>query len=269
MNSETNSAANPLAHHELIVDQFNRQSATFAQRHAQTDPLERMLRMTAATPVDTVLDVGCGPGIVACALAAVAHHVTGLDLSPAMVEQARARQAKQSLVNMSWLCGDVAQMPFEDESFSIVVSRYAFHHFLSPAEVLAEMKRVCRAGGRVIVADVTPAAEKLRTYDEFETLRDPSHTHALSLHDLRHLFAQAGLVNIETASFGLQMDFEDLMAGSFPNPESVECIWQLLLDDLGKDRIGLRAERKGGKYTVTFPTTILAATKAAAKENNE
>lgn len=255
--------ANPAAHNELILDQFTRQAATFAQRHAHTDPLDLLLRASGVTANDTVLDLGCGPGLVACAFAAIAHHVTGLDLAPAMLERAKARQAERSLTNMTWLCGDVSALPFANNSFSIVVTRYTFHHFLSPASVLAEMVRVCRPGGRIIVADVTPAEEKLAAYDRFETLRDPSHAHALSLNQLKDLFASASLRNVETTSYDLEMDFEDLMSGSFPNPQDAAEARQFLREDVGKDNIGVNARLQDGKYILSFPTTILAAHKAA------
>jgi len=270
LNSDPNTAANAAVsnariHNARILDQFTRQAATFAERHAHTDPLERMLRVAGVTADDTVLDLGCGPGIVSCAFAQVARHVTGLDLASAMLEKARARQADRGLTNMSWVCGDVAKLPFADNSFSMVVTRYTFHHFLSPAGVLAEMARVCRPGGRVVVADVTPEAEKLATYDLFETLRDPSHAHALSFEDLNGLFAASGLRDSKIETFGLEMNFEDLMSGSFPNSEDVDRVRQMVYDDAGKDSIGLAAQYKDGKYVVTFPTTVIAATKAAAE----
>jgi ubiquinone/menaquinone biosynthesis C-methylase UbiE len=259
----SNTMENPAAHNELIVDQFTRQAATFGQRHAHTDPLDRLLRASGVSANDTVLDLGCGPGLVSCAFASVAHHVTGLDLAPAMLERAKARQAEHSLNNLTWLCGDVSTLPFADNSFSIVVTRYTFHHFLSPAAVLAEMVRVCRPGGRVVVADVTPEEEQLAAYDHFETLRDPSHAHALSLNQLKSLFASANLRNVKTEFYGLEMDFEDLMSGSFPNPQDVAKVRQLLRDDLGKNNIGLNAHLKDGKYIISFPTTIVTANKAA------
>lgn len=263
LNTNLSTAVNPVVHNELIVDQFNRQAATFAQRHAHADPLDLLLRTAGVTASDTVLDLGCGPGLVSCAFAAKAAHVTGLDIAPAMLESAKARQVEHSLANMTWLCGDVSALPFADNSFSMVVTRYTFHHFLSPSSVLSEMVRVCRPGGRVVVADVTPEEEKLAAYDYFETLRDPSHAHALSVSGLKSMFASANMRDIETASYGLKMDFEDLMSGSFPNPQDVATIWQLVRDDLGKDNIGLDAQLKNGKYMISFPTTIVAANKTA------
>lgn len=263
LQTSSNVMANPAAHNERILDQFTRQAATFAQRHAHTDPLDLLLRASGVTASDTVLDLGCGPGLVSCAFASIAHHVTGLDLAPAMLERAKARQTEHSLTNMTWLCGDVTALPFADNSFSIVVTRYTFHHFLSPATVLSEMVRVCRPGGRIVVADVTPEEEQLAAYDHFETLRDPSHAHALSLNQLKALFTSARLHNVETAFYGLEMDFEDLMSGSFPNPQDEAQVRQLLREDVGKNSIGVNAHLKDGKYFLSFPTTIVTANKAA------
>jgi ubiquinone/menaquinone biosynthesis C-methylase UbiE len=110
--------------------------------------------MAGIGPEDTVLDVACGPGLVACTLAEVAQHVTGIDLTPAMIEQAQARQKAKGLMNLTWLVGDAVPLPFPETAFSVVVTRYSFHHFLDPKAVLAEMVRVCSPAGRVAVIDV-------------------------------------------------------------------------------------------------------------------
>ena len=81
--------------------------------------------------------------------------------------------------------GDVLPLPFPESSFSAVITRYSFHHFLEPEAVLAEMVRVCQPGGRVAVVDVfmsTP--EQAEAYNRMEKLRDPSHTLALLLAEL-------------------------------------------------------------------------------------
>ena len=60
---------------------------------------------------DTVLDVACGPDLITCAVARVARHVTGIDLTPAMIEEARKRQQAMGLTNMEWRVGDVLPLP--------------------------------------------------------------------------------------------------------------------------------------------------------------
>jgi ubiquinone/menaquinone biosynthesis C-methylase UbiE len=92
-----------------------------------------------------------------------------------MIEHARMLQQTKGLTNVSWQVGDVRPLPYADALFSIVASRYAFHHFLDPGAVLAEMKRVCTPGGKVAVIDVTasPDPTKAAAYNRMEKLRDP------------------------------------------------------------------------------------------------
>ncbi|MGH9716566.1 MAG: class I SAM-dependent methyltransferase [Candidatus Acidiferrales bacterium] len=247
-------------HNKAIVEQFTNQAVPFSLRHRQEDALNLMLRLSRVGASDTVLDVACGPGIVACAFAAVARHVTGIDITPAMLDRARSLQQENGLRNLAWECGDVATLPFPDDSFSIVVTRYSFHHFLSPAEVLREMARVCRPSGRVMVVDVSPAAEKLSAYDHFEKLRDPSHVHAFSPEDLRAFMAAAGLNQIESASYSLDMELEQQLAASFPNPGDADRVRELFRNDLGRDCLGVGAHLEGNEIRFAYPTTVIVAT---------
>lgn len=127
----------------MIRGEFTKQAALFSASSAMTNEgaLALLVAFAGASAADTVLDVACGPGIVACAFAEVVDHATGIDLTPAMVEQARALQARKRLTNVTWAVGDITPLPYADESFSIVTSRYAFHHFPDPHAVLLEMKR--------------------------------------------------------------------------------------------------------------------------------
>src|SRR5580704_11887678 len=104
---------------------------------------ELLLTASGAGPADIVLDVACGPGLMACAFAKVARHVTGIDLTPAMIDQAKVLQQSQGVTNVTWQLGDVLPLPFADSAYSLVFTRYSFHHFLDPRAVLAEMARVC------------------------------------------------------------------------------------------------------------------------------
>ena len=178
---------------QLIVDQFTRQAVPFSEMHARDEAeLYRLLTDTAGIgPADEVLDVGCGPGLVACEVARVARHVTGVDLTIAMIEQARARQLSLGLANMTWAIGDAQPLAFPDDAFSRVITRYTFHHFSDPAGVFAEMVRVCRPGGRVTVCDVfATSPEQGEAFDQMERYRDPSHTRALQRVELDGLFSR-------------------------------------------------------------------------------
>src|SRR6185436_6550977 len=112
-------------HHDEILDQFTRQATGFSQAPGIVDAaaLNLLVEWSGAAGDDTVLDVACGPGIVACAFAQVARHVTGIDITPAMLELARGRQQELGLENLTWRAGDVLPLPFRDAEFSIAVSR--------------------------------------------------------------------------------------------------------------------------------------------------
>ena len=82
-------------HRRLILDQFTKQVVPFSKMQGHSPEL--ILAASGVEPEDNVLDVACGPGLMACAFAKAARHVTGIDLTPAMIEQARVLQ--QSISN--------------------------------------------------------------------------------------------------------------------------------------------------------------------------
>src|SRR5215470_7882948 len=198
----------------LILEQFTRQAVPFSQMpaHSNDEANRLLIEMAGVGPADTVLDVACGPGLVACTLAEVARHVTGIDLTPAMIEQAAIRQRARGLTNLTWIVGDAVPLPFPDAAFSVVVTRYTFHHFLEPRAVLAEMVRVCSPGGRVAVIDVfTSGPEQAEAYNRVEKLRDPSHVRALSLEELTGLCHDVGLQKLKTAFYKLGVPLGELL----------------------------------------------------------
>lgn len=248
-------------HQQRILDQFTRQAEPFSRAQAIRSPeaLERIVNMTQAADDDTVLDVACGPGLLACAFARVVRHAAGLDMTPAMLDQARKNQAEQGLANLSWQSGDVYSLPYPDGHFSIVSSRFVFHHLLDPLAALKEMKRVCKAGGRVVVADMAPAPDKMHALNAMEKLRDPSHVRAMSLEQFRSLFAQAGLTDPGLDQYRLQGELEDLLQRSFPGEGDADRIRKIFSDSLVDDALDMASHRKDGKIFYSYPVAILAA----------
>jgi ubiquinone/menaquinone biosynthesis C-methylase UbiE len=249
-----------IEHQRLIVDQFTKQAVPFAQMPDHSPEL--ILAASEVGPSDTVLDLACGPGAIACAFAQVARHVTGIDLTPAMIEQAKALQKSHGLANLTWRIGHVPPLPFPDASFALVFTRYSFHHFLDPKAVLAEMVRVCSPGGRVAVVDVfTSSPEQAEPFNRMEKLRDPSHVWALSLEELTGLFHEAGLQNIRRQFYKHEFGLEPVLKGSFPNPGDGDRIRQLFEDDLGVDRLGLGVHRRDDNIHFAYPIVILVGHK--------
>src|SRR3989441_9897597 len=132
-----------MEHRDLIVDQFAKQAIPFSTAPGIQDreALALIVEATRAGADDTVLDVACGPGLVVCAFAAVVRHATGIDLTPAMIERARALAAEKGLGNVTWQGGDGLPLPYPDGGFSLVVSRFAFPHLPQPPARLGRMER--------------------------------------------------------------------------------------------------------------------------------
>jgi ubiquinone/menaquinone biosynthesis C-methylase UbiE len=255
-------AASDDGQRQRILDQFTRQAVPFAEMHARDDnAIHQLLRETADVgPSDEVLDVACGPGLVACELARVARHVTGVDLTPAMIDQARERQGRGGFRNMAWVVGDAMPLPFPDATFSRVVTRYSFHHFSDPHAAITEMIRVCRPGGRVCVADVfTNSAEHAAAYDRLEKWRDPSHTHALQWSELQSLFA--GLGDRKEAFYRYEVSVDEILSRSFPEPGGAEAFREAVAADVGVDNLGIEAHHRDGQLRFRFPVTILSGVK--------
>jgi ubiquinone/menaquinone biosynthesis C-methylase UbiE len=251
-------------HNQLIVDQFTRMAAPFARMPAHSDQTSMQLLMDVAAigSGDRVLDVCCGPGLVSCAIAPRAGHVTGIDITPAMIDQANRLQKSNRLDNMDWVVGDVTRLPFPANSFSVVLSRYAFHHLLGPATVLREMARVCRPGGRVVLADVFCTSEDQRAlYDQIEKLRDPSHVRALLLQELQDLFAGAALTITCTEYYRLGVALGPLLAASCTGPVGADKVRQILVDDIAANRSGFAPHLIDGAVQISFPVVILAGNK--------
>jgi SAM-dependent methyltransferase len=251
-------------HREQILDQFTRQAVPFSTAPGIKDEraLTLLVDASGVGPDDTVLDVACGPGLVVAAFARVARHATGIDVTPAML--ARAREVTGGLGNVTLDHGDVLPLPYRDASFSIVVSRFAFHHFADPRAVLAEMRRVCRPGGRVVVCDLTASDDpaKAAAFHRIEMLRDPSHVRALPLADLEALFPAVGLDAPTATFYRLPFELEGLLQRSFPRPEDVETIRAAYTAAVDDDALGLGTHRVGDEVRAAYPVAILCARRA-------
>jgi len=252
-------------HQDLILEQFTKQAVPFATAPGIKDEeaLKLVIDFTGTTPEDTLLDVACGPGLIVCAFAKVVKHATGIDLVPAMIDHARGLQQQKGLTNVTWQVGTVRPLPHPDASFSIVASRYAFHHFTHPEAVLAEMKRVCMPGGKVVCIDVaiSPDPVKAAAYNRMEKLRDPSHTRALPLAELELLFQWVGLPAPRKTFYKVESDLDDTLQRSFPHPGDADKVRQMFVDSLESDGLGVGAHRLGDKIRFAYPIAVLVAEK--------
>jgi ubiquinone/menaquinone biosynthesis C-methylase UbiE len=248
-------------HKDQVIGQFSQQAESYGRlTSSMTDNgrQEAFCALVGAGPDDEVLDVCCGAGGIALGLAPYVAQVTGLDLTPAMLAQARAAQERQGLTNTIWMEGDIYALPFADGAFSLVTSGAAFHHVTNPREAFRELVRVCRKGGRVVVRDVTPDADKSAAYDRMEVLRDPSHTHALTVDEMSRL-GEGLPVNPPALhpSLAADLPLDAILATSFPEACSIAELRAMFYEDAisGEDKLGFKARLVGDEIRVSYAQT--------------
>jgi 2-polyprenyl-3-methyl-5-hydroxy-6-metoxy-1,4-benzoquinol methylase len=123
-------------------------------KYLEPGALEFLERLNVA-PNNRMLDVGCGAGQIAIPAARSGVDVTGVDIASNLLEQARAR-AKAEGVDVQFDEGDAEMLPYQDRSFDLVVSLIGAMFAPRPERVAAELVRVCRSGGRIVMANWTP-----------------------------------------------------------------------------------------------------------------
>lgn len=141
---------------------------------------------------ERALDVGAGTGALAAALAPRVREVIALEVDAAMAERAKV----DAPPNVEVVVGDGEHMPFDDFSFDLAATLRTLHHTRRPELLIAELARVVRRGGLLLVVDQLAPVDPLEAFElnRFERARDPSTTRVLAEGDLRALFDANGLV---------------------------------------------------------------------------
>lgn len=157
---------------------------------------------------ERALDVGCGLGALALALAPHVDSVVGIEPDEERVRRARLLGA--GFANVEFVVGDGMHLPFERGSFDLGGTMRTLHHVRRPELVVAELARVTRPGGLVLVVDQLGPMDPLEgvELDRFERARDPSHTRLLPDADLRGLFDANRLVLIRSETHAEERELE-------------------------------------------------------------
>ena len=123
-------------------------------KYLEPGALEFLTRL-AVTPGTRMLDVACGAGQIAIPAARAGVRVTGVDIASNLIEQAQTR-AKAEGVEARFDEGDAEMLPYQDAAFDLVVSLIGAMFAPRPERVAAELLRVCRPDGRIVMANWTP-----------------------------------------------------------------------------------------------------------------
>jgi SAM-dependent methyltransferase len=243
-----------MSHEEITRDRFRSTAARLAEQGAaRVGELRRQLeRFLEPAGTERALDVGTGTGPLAIALAPLVREVVGVDLVPEMLAEARSQAGDQ---NVTFVEGDATALPFETASFDLTATSRTIHHVQRPELAIAEMVRVTRPGGRVVVIDEIASVDPLEALAQnvIERLRDPAHVRVLSDPDFRVLFEANWLL---LRRFEVRQ--EDFMLDAFLALAGCEgpCR-QAVIDEIERrlargEHAGMALRREGDAYGLTL-----------------
>jgi len=184
----------------LCGDRWARTAAQLAglEQSRRAELTERVRRFVQPAGDERALDAGTGTGALAFALAPHVREVVAVDRVPELLAEAQRHAGE--FPNVTFLEADVTQLPLEPDSFDLAACSRTLHHVHRPELAIAELARVTRLGGRVLVIDQLAPADPLLAYevDRFERARDTSHERLLPDIDVRAWLEANGLVVTRT-----------------------------------------------------------------------
>jgi SAM-dependent methyltransferase len=167
---------------------------TFLFRGQGRELKRRTIHLANLQPGEQILDVGCGKGTLAMEVARrwSAGRVAGIDPSTEQIARARRSAARRHLP-IEFQVGVIEQLPFPDQTFDVVFSTLMMHHLPASTKQqgLAEIARVLKAGGRLVIADFTHKKDRQGQAAHF-------HAGGSRMHDLAALVKEAGFERVET-----------------------------------------------------------------------
>ena len=240
------------SHLDKIRERFTETADAFARTVRSTRIVEgeRLAERATAGLANAAnllaIDLACGPGTFTRPLAARVRHAIGADLTPAMVEKARAEAARDGITNIEFVCADIYALPFANGAAGIVSCGYAFHHMTDPARALAEMARVVQPGGRVAITDIIVRDGCDGAFqNNVERVRDPSHTITQSVANFHAILRDLRLRVLSENLHDNWHDFDVWMGNACKPPgDPVYVQTRSMMEScIGNDRSGFRPRR--------------------------
>jgi ubiquinone/menaquinone biosynthesis C-methylase UbiE len=260
-----------VAHKDLVREEFTRQAGDYAAAPMIRDAehIAMLIRTVDPAPNARVLEVATGPGHVALAFAKVCREVVGVDLTVAPLNIARRMRDERGITNARFELADADRLPFGDGEFEVVVCRFAVHHFDQPEKVIGEMARVCRVGGTVVIEDLISSEDPSRAayYNEFERLRDTSHTRALALSEMAQVLGRAHCEIARFTSHGMRNPVEPWLRSAQTPPERAARTRAMIERDVTEDLSGARSVKIKGELYFTHRIAIVVTRKLASPRN--
>jgi SAM-dependent methyltransferase len=219
------------SHSTSIRDEFAHQADAFARSPTMSlaETLDVVVDLVPADPAARWLEVACGPGLIARAMAPRVGSVLGVDLTPAMIEKARVEAAAAGVENVSFEVGDATALDLPEDSLDGAITRFSLHHIPAPVRVLEQMRRAVRPGGWVVVSDFVTDddGEAAAWQEQIERLRDPSHWALLTPSRIAATAERVGLEPDLQREVPFEIDYTEWLQRGSGGPANAELIERL------------------------------------------
>ncbi|NUC71427.1 class I SAM-dependent methyltransferase [Haloterrigena sp. SYSU A558-1] len=134
------------------ADSYDDDGISGVRADEQREAWLAVLRRWTGDPPRRVLDLGCGTGTISLLLAELGHDVSGVDLTPEMLERARAK-AREAGLSIDFGLGDAEALPVPDDAYDVVTARHLIWTLPNPSKAIREWRRVVRPGGRIVLLE--------------------------------------------------------------------------------------------------------------------
>ncbi|RME52527.1 MAG: methyltransferase domain-containing protein, partial [Caldilineae bacterium] len=264
---------------ERIRHVYNRAAVVYSHDPDKQEAVPRLSgddlwRFAQLEPGARVLEVGAGCGRMAVELAqAGAGEVIGVDVSPAMLEQAELRRLslKEPALaqRISFRLGFGRDLPFVDHRFDVVILCQIFHHIAQPLPTLEECRRVLQPGGQLVVVDLAGPedAVKRATYNAIEAKRNPSHAAVRTVQQMQSLLEQARFTvekhEVRTATCSAHLWLSQLGVDDGVRTQVLE----MLEASMETDAAGLHVRRQDNDLVFDEPIALIAARRTTSSSD--
>lgn len=248
---------------DTVRRQFGPVASAYASSnyHSSGPDLAKLVEGAGLTGNERVIDIGCGAGHTAIALAPHAARVTAVDITPEMLGVAADLAARRGLTNIDFERQDATNLPYPDGRFDVAASRVAAHHYHDVHAFVSEAARVLKPGGRLMLADtIAPEDPALDSFcNAFELLRDPSHVRNWRVSEWFALLRDQGLEPETLLAFDLEMEIVPWFERQQTAPDRRTGVLALFAGATEAARAAFHLDARPGRFTL--PIALIRATK--------
>lgn len=213
---------------EQVKSTFSKYADAYAtsQTHATGSDLAALVSWLDPKTNDVVLDLATGGGHVVKSLAPHVSLLYATDLTKEMLQNTSSYLTQ--FPNVQFVVADAENIPFLDNTFTIVTCRIAAHHFPHPEAFIQEAVRVLKPGGRFLFIDNAAPDDKVLAefMNTFEEMRDPSHAKALSIEQWKELLKRNGLAPVKEETSKKTLPFSPWVNRTLEDPAQIEAVIQ-------------------------------------------